>query len=620
VADPVGGTSEPTVLAAVWKYRWLVLLLAIAFAGLGWLYASETADWTATATLAVQNPRTSSLFDEAFPDAPERYVERQVAILESRAVARRAVEISADQSPPVTVTVKDIETALSVSGSSSSDIVTLDYSAETQREAITVVNAVAIAYQEIGRLAADAEFASALTELDGSISTLRNEIGSLETGISRRQKAVLDSIDNDPLRIANTAILDALVADLLALSPPPAGATVARVAVYASQLDVLSIRIATITDSLEQERVAILAVEADHPDRAALVVLNDEAHQRLTDLQARRDQLAVDADLVSNGVVFYSPAEVAVASSPGVFIVLGALAGLVIGAGLAVLLTSRRRRFTSRSEPEIVLNARLLADVPNFKEERLDSPLPVVNAPTSAAAEAFRFVSASISLQQMWPANDDGSKNFKSVIAVSAGLFEGKTVICANTALAAAREGHKVLVVDADFGNQQLTELLVGSDVPLVGMTDVTAGTVSLQNAVVSISHDGAGSIHLLSRGTVSVQAPDFFASPDTKALFFSLSEIYDLVIIDSPPLLRVAYATTLARLADRAMVIVAHGEDTHSVEELREQMDLVGIPAIGYVYNFAPLRSEMTTSAGSMADTLGESGTTTHSVVLRQE
>jgi Mrp family chromosome partitioning ATPase/uncharacterized protein involved in exopolysaccharide biosynthesis len=620
VADRVGEKTEATVLSAVWKYKWLVLLLAIAFAGLGWLYASESADWTATSTLAVQNPRTSSLFDEAFPVSPERYVEGQVAILGSRAVARRAVEISAEQNPPVIVTVEDIAMNLSVSGSSSSDIVTLKYSAETQREAITVVNAIAIAYQEIGRLAADTEFASALAELDRSISGLNTEITSLEASISRRQRAVLAGIDADLVRIETIILRDALVLQLLELPPPAAGSTVARIAVYDSQLDVLNARIALLTDSLELERATILAVELDDPDRAALVVLNDEAHQRLTDLQARRDQLAVDADLASNGVVFYSPAEIAVPSSAGIFIVLGALAGLVIGAGFAVLLTSRRRRFTTRNEPELVLNARLLADVPNFKEERLDTALPVTNAPTSAAAEAFRFVSASISLQQLWPANEDGNKNFKTVIAVSAGLFEGKTVISANTALAAAREGHRVLVVDADFGNQQLTELLIGSDMPLVGMTDVTAGNVTLQNAVVDLSHDGNGTIHLLSRGTVSVQAPDFFASTDTKALFASLSEIYDLVIIDSPPLLRVAYATTLARLADRAMVVVAHGEDTHSVEELREQMDLVGIPSLGYVYNFAPLRSEMTTSAGSMADTLGETGATTHSVVLRKE
>jgi Mrp family chromosome partitioning ATPase len=152
------------------------------------------------------------------------------------------------------------------------------------------------------------------------------------------------------------------------------------------------------------------------------------------------------------------------------------------------------------------------------------------------------------------------------------------------------------------------------------GMTDVTAGNMSLQHAVVDVPHDGSGSVQVLSRGTVSVQAPDFFASHGAAALFESLSAIYDLVLIDAPPLLRVAYATTLARLADRAMVVVAHGEDIHSAEELRDQMELVGIPSIGYVYNFAPLRAEMAASVGSMADTLGENQSTTHSVALHKE
>jgi len=620
VAEPIGQTTEPTVLASVWRYRWLVLLLALAFAGLGWLYGSQTAEWTATATLAVQDPRSSNLFDQAFPNSPDRYVEGQVAILGSRTVARRAVEIASEQEPPVDATVGDIVEGLTVDGSSSSDIVTLSYSAETQREAIAVVNAVAAAYQEIGRLTADATFASAVVELDRSITELRAEIDALEQQVSTRQQAVLDGLKNDPDRIGLNQLLDGLMVELLALEPPPTTASDGRITRFNSELQILNIRIATITNELDQERVVILAVERDDPDRAALIRLQDEAQQRLTDLQARRDQLAVDADLASNGVVFYSPAEIAVPSGASLFIVLGFLTGLAVGAGLAVLLTSRRRRFASRGEPELVLGARLLADVPNFKEERVDSTLPVIDAPTSVSAEAFRFVSASISLQQKWPANDDGSKNFRSIVTVSAGLFEGKTVVTANTALAAAREGHRVLVVDADFGNQQLTELLVGSTMPLVGMTDVTAGRVSLQNAVVEVPHDGNGSVHLLSRGTVSVQAPDFFSAHGTAALFQSLSKIYDLVLIDAPPLLRVAYATTLARLADRAMIVVAHGEDTHAAEELRDQMELVGIPALGYVYNFAPLRAEMTVSAGSMADTLGENHSTTHSVVLHKE
>ena len=110
MAQPTGTSDsfEPTVLGAVWRYRWLVLFLAIAFAGLGWLYSSETAQWTAEATLAVQDPRSSNLFDQAFPDAPERYVEGQVAIVRSRSVARRAVEIAAEQTPPIEVTVAEV--------------------------------------------------------------------------------------------------------------------------------------------------------------------------------------------------------------------------------------------------------------------------------------------------------------------------------------------------------------------------------------------------------------------------------------------------------------------------------------------------------------------------------
>ncbi|MEA3501853.1 MAG: Wzz/FepE/Etk N-terminal domain-containing protein [Actinomycetota bacterium] len=612
MAEPNGQSFEPTVLTAVWRYRWLVLFLAIAFAGLGWLYASQTSQWSAEATLAVQDPRSSNLFDQGFRDVPERYVEGQVAILRSRAVARRAVDIASEQTPPIEVTVDDIVEGLDVSASSSSDIVTLSYTAATQREAIGVVNAVAAAYEDIGRLTANAQFADAVDELDRSIDELQHELVTLESQISTRQQRVLDDLANDPDRIADLLLLAQLTEELHALEVPPASSADGRFSRFASELQILTVRIETVSSDLEQERTVVLALERENPERAVLVGLQSEAQRRLTDLQTRRDQLAVDADLASSGVVFASPAETATPSGAGLFVVLGMLVGLMIGALIAVLLASRRRRFGTRSEPETVLGTRLLADVPNFKDERVGSMLPVVDAPTSASAEAFRFVSASVSLQQLWPANDDGKKNFKSVVTLSAGLSEGKTVVTANTAFAAAREGHSVLIVDADFGNQELTELLLGPVPPPVGMTNVVAKESTLAKSVVDIPHDGAGSIGLLSRGTSPVRAPDFYSAPATAKLFDQIAAKYDLVLIDAPPLLRVAYATTLARLADRAMIVVAHGEDVHAVEELHDQLELVGIPLIGYVYNLAPLRSEMTVSAGSMADTLGEHPTFT--------
>ena len=61
-------------------------------------------------------------------------------------------------------------------------------------------------------------------------------------------------------------------------------------------------------------------------------------------------------------------------------------------------------------------------------------------------------------------------------------------------------------------------------------------------------------------------------------------------------------YADMAAMLADRGLVVVRHGSDVRSADELRHQLDLVGAPLLGYVYNAAPLRTEMTVRMGSTA------------------
>jgi Mrp family chromosome partitioning ATPase/uncharacterized protein involved in exopolysaccharide biosynthesis len=599
--------ADPTVLDAVWRYKWLVFLVALGFAGLGWLYASTIESWSAEATLAVQDPRSTNLFDQGAQDNPERYVEAQVAILESRAVARRAVEIAAEQEPPIDVTVDAIVDDLSVDASASSDIVTLSFTAPTEREAIGVVNAVAAAYQDIGRQSADASFADAVSELDRSIETVQVELAALEKQLTDRQQAVLDQLATDPVRVAKQERLAELTAELDGLTAPGSGSSDGRFNQFAADLQILTLQIDTLSTELLQQRDNAILLEQGDPARAALEASQAEAQQRLTDLQARRDQLAVDADLAGTGVVFASPAETAEPSGGVTYVALGLLAGLVVGAIIAMLLAGRRQSLSSRSEPEAILGARLLADVPSFREERLRSALPVVDAPASVSAEAFRFIAASLSLQQHYPPSESDARNFGSVVTLSAGIAEGKTTVTANTALAAGREGQRVLVVDADFGNQQLTKLLLPSGTPPLGMTDVVAGAATLAKAVVSIEHNGTGSIELLSRGGAPVKAPDFFASPDTGTFFKHVADQYDLVLIDAPPLLRVAYATTLTFLADRAMIVVSHGEDVQSVAELRSQLDLIGVGVVGYIYNRAPLRPEMSASQGSMADTLGE-------------
>lgn len=583
---------EPTVLESAWRFRWVVLLLALAFAGLGWLYANNAEEWTAEATIAVRDPLATNLFGELVPENSERYVQGQSAIISSRIVARRASEIVVGLEPPVVVSIDEIEENLSVAPSDTGDLIVISYSAGGENggyEAIAVTNAVAEAYQEVGRTAAAAAYESSLIGLDDTISQLELEIAATlaqwaEVLVSDQVRQEIKQEYEDAQR------------ELLAIRIPGSGADADDVDLIVARLNALNLQIVTLQTLLAQD-----------DDDATLVVLQtqvDDARIRLGNLQTRRDQLSVDAEIAGSGVVFYSPAEIAEPSSVTLYVVVGFLFGLVLGIAIAWMFGRGRRTFGDRHAPQAVLQTRFLADIPDFSEERVRTLLPVIDAPASASAEAFRFVAGAIRLQQRASADDKGNLGFRSIAVLSSGVFDGKSVVVANTAYAAARGGARVLVVDADLGNQKLTELLTGSEPSpdLAGLSDVGGTRKSVAKVLVNVARTQTETVMLLPMGSKVVDPSDFFSSPDTQRLLEEASAGFDLVFMDLPPLLRVAYSNNLAGLADRGLVVVRHGSDVRSADELRHQLDLVGAPLLGYVYNAAPLRTEMTVRMGSTA------------------
>ena len=142
-------SMEPTVLGAAWQYRWLVLFLAIGFAGLGWLYGNSNEAWTATATITVEDPRTSGVFEQVFADTPERYVTNQAEIAGSRTVLKRSIDLLAAGNPPIEIDIEDLVDEIGVSADGASDEIDIVYTGATSAEAIAVVNAVADAYQDV---------------------------------------------------------------------------------------------------------------------------------------------------------------------------------------------------------------------------------------------------------------------------------------------------------------------------------------------------------------------------------------------------------------------------------------------------------------------------------------
>lgn len=346
----------------------------------------------------------------------------------------------------------------------------------------------------------------------------------------------------------------------------------------------------------------ISRIEQRDPELVALLAEQQDAIDEIANLSGQANEIFIATESNGIGLTIFSqalpPKEPSTVGTPRV-LAASIILGLGIAAALAYFLASRRRAFGSRLLPELVLNAPLLAEVPNFALEGIKSPLPVTSAPTSASAEAFRFAAAAVDIRA-------AAAGARSLMMVSATLGSGKTTTAANTAIAAAREGLKVLIIDADFGNQEVTRLLLGDIQPQYGITEVVQGAVPLEHAIQEVVVTDNRSLYVLWRGRQPVEASTFFRSEETQQFFQDVRDQFDLVIIDGPPLLQVAYASTLVRYVDGVAVIVPHNSRVGELEEVADRLHFIETPAIGYIYTRAPLRPEMTASDGSMKDILG--------------
>jgi Mrp family chromosome partitioning ATPase/uncharacterized protein involved in exopolysaccharide biosynthesis len=579
-------TFQPNVLSSMWRYRWLVLASVVGLAALGFLYGiNRPPEYVATATMVVEDPRAASLF-EAPSGRPERYVIDQMAILESAAVAERAAALAAEQLPSVELEPEHFLANVEVSGRPDSDVIEISFRAPDPNTAQLGANALVAAYQEVRRSEAANNAAAALERLDASLEAIDEELVSIRARISAAlaQEDFRDELDRQ-MAEAVTRLLDLWNERATTTS---------------------SIRLAEIDLELEQvgEQLQTLGLvqglRQQDPEQAALLQEQQAALGRRAQLETRRDQMAVDAELTSSGVVVLSPALLpGEPSGPGLLRILAValVLGVLVGAGLAYLLAQRTRTFADRSEPELVLAAPLLAEVPIFSDEGIKSPLPVRTARLSAAAEAFRFAAAAIDIQ---------GANISSLMAVSPTLGDGKTTVVANTAMAAAREGNRVLVVDADFGDQALSRLLLGEVEARRGLTELVEMGLDPSDVLEVISLGEDASLGLIGRGRLPVTAANFFRSAGAQDFFTKVRQQFDLVLIDAPPLLQVAYASTVARYADAALVVVAHEGDVQELQELAARLAFIGTPTAGYIYNFAPLRPEMIASQGSLRNILG--------------
>jgi receptor protein-tyrosine kinase len=209
------------------------------------------------------------------------------------------------------------------------------------------------------------------------------------------------------------------------------------------------------------------------------------------------------------------------------------------------------------------------------------SPLLTDAESHSQRSEAFRLLRTNLQFLDL----DTQPRSF---VITSAIPGEGKTSTASNLAIAFAQAGRSVLLVDCDLRRPRIARVLglesaVGLTTTLVGRSDLAS---SIQQ------HHDSG-VHFLASGPLPPNPTEILQSGATRDLFKRLRDMYDVVIVDAPPLLPVADAGILATDVDGAIVVVRHGKTTR--EQLRHAMvrlEQVGARTSGLVVNMTPNRA----------------------------
>lgn len=257
------------------------------------------------------------------------------------------------------------------------------------------------------------------------------------------------------------------------------------------------------------------------------------------------------------------------------YIVFGFALGLLAGLVTAAVRSTVDTTVGDSRELGTLLDAPVLGVVP--RDHQGGGNLMASTDQHTPLAEAFRQVRTSLGFVAL-------SGEVTTVMVTSAVEREGKSTVVADLAIVLAQQGQRVVVVDADLRRPRLSALFgLPED---VGLTNVLLGRLSLEQALQS--GDG-GRVAVLGRGLEPPNPADLLTHPALGTLLERLAERYDVVLLDTPPVLALADAAILSRRCDGVILVVRAGRTASRVVlEASERLRAASARHLGSVLTMA--------------------------------
>ncbi|QSB24066.1 tyrosine-protein kinase domain-containing protein [Curtobacterium sp. 24E2] len=243
---------------------------------------------------------------------------------------------------------------------------------------------------------------------------------------------------------------------------------------------------------------------------------------------------------------------------------LGLGLGLGLGVGVALALLRAAMDTRVRSTEDLDPDVSVVGDIA-FDAEAARRPLIVRDEAHSPRSEAFRSLRTNIQFLR--------SNGVGTIAVTSARPSEGKTTTTANLAIALSTSGVRTVVVDADLRRPNLANTmgLEGA----VGLTDLLVGRVEIEDVLQEWGEDG---LNVLPAGAIPPNPSELIGSAAMERVIAELTSRFDVVLIDTPPVLAVTDSALVSTIVSTTLLVAAANQTKRSdIRQAVEALARVG-------------------------------------------
>lgn len=257
-------------------------------------------------------------------------------------------------------------------------------------------------------------------------------------------------------------------------------------------------------------------------------------------------------------------------------LVLGAVVGLIFGVGIAFFLEYLDTSIKSLEDVEKYLQVPVLAVIPK------DISLLHKQRGSSPDAEAYRILRTNIEFNRKNPEDN-------VLTVVSGGAGEGKSTTLMNLSYICAQGGYTTLMIDADLRRPRLHTFFGINN--SVGLTNFLTTDLMLEDVILQTPVDN---LYFMPSGILPTDASGILNSRRMSELIQDVKQRFDLIFVDSPPILGVSDASVIASEVDLSIIVVQHRKlPRNMLLRVKQSIENVGGNILGVVLNNVDIRSD---------------------------